>query len=209
MKSSKAHYKYAIRRTRKSAEHAQNNAFLNRIINAESGDIFQEIKKFRGHQRVLSSRIDEQVGSKQIADHFASKYQKLYSKSQLGTKFDLVNDKVQSNISDEDFKEISKIDQNLIKEALGKMKGGKGDVNFSFSSDCLTNGPKIMLNHLASLFRVFLVHGRVADILLMCSLVPIVKNNLADITSSDNYRAIAKSSLILKLFDWVVLLREG
>ena len=89
------------------------------------------------------------------------------------------------------------------------MKGGKGDVNFSFSSDCLTNGPKILLNHLASLFRVFLVHGRVADILLMCSHVPIVKNNLADITSSDNYRAIAKSSLILKLFDWVVLLREG
>ena len=43
----------------------------------------------------------------------------------------------------------------------------------------------------------------------MCSLVPIVKNNLADLTSSDNYRAIAKSSLILKLFDWVVLLREG
>ena len=34
-------------------------------------------------------------------------------------------------------------------------------------------------------------------------------DNLGDITSSDNYRAIAKSSLILKLFDWIVLLTQG
>ena len=38
---------------------------------------------------------------------------------------------------------------------------------------------------------------------------PVVKNNLGDLTSSDNYRAIAKSSLILKLFDWIVLLTQG
>ena len=42
-----------------------------------SGDIFNEIKEFRGQQRVLGSRIDEKVGSRHIADHFASKYQTL------------------------------------------------------------------------------------------------------------------------------------
>ena len=36
-----------------------------------------------------------------------------------------------------------------------------------------------------------------------------MKDNLGDLTSSDNYRAIAKSSLVLKLFDWVVLLSQG
>ena len=157
----------------------------------------------------MSCRIDEKVGSRDIADHFASKYQTLYSNSQLGTQFDKLKENIDSNISDHDFEEIMKIDENLVNEALNKMKSGKGDVHFSFSSDCLTNGPKVLLNHLAWLFRIFLVHGRVADILLLCSLVPIVKNNLADLTSSNNYRAIAKSSLILKLFECVVLLREG
>ena len=89
------------------------------------------------------------------------------------------------------------------------MKGGKADVIYNFSSDCLTNGPELLHKHLANLFRIFLIHGQVAVILLLCSLIPIVKDNLSDLTSSDNYRAIAKSSLILKLFDWVMLLSQG
>ena len=56
---------------------------------------------------------------------------------------------------------------------------------------------------------MFLIHGKVALILLICSLIPIVKDNLGNLTSSDNYRAIAKSSPILKLFDWIVLLSVG
>ena len=37
----------------------------------------------------------------------------------------------------------------------------------------------------------------------------IEKDNLGNHASSDNYRAIAISSLVLKLFDWCVLLLEG
>ena len=47
------------------------------------------------------------------------------------------------------------------------------------------------------------------NFLLACSLIPIVKDNLGDPSTSDNYRAIAIGSLLLKLFDWVVLLVEG
>ena len=89
------------------------------------------------------------------------------------------------------------------------MKGGKSDVVFEFNSDCLINAPEILHTHLANLFRAFLIHGKVAVILLLCSLIPIVKDNLGDITSSDNDRAIAKSSLVLKIFDWIVLLTQG
>ena len=36
--------------------------------------------------------------------------------------------------------------------------------------------------------------------------MPIVKDNLDDIATSDNYRAIAIGSLILKWFDWLILI---
>ena len=39
--------------------------------------------------------------------------------------------------------------------------------------------------------------------------MPLVKDNLGDITSSDNYRAIVSGSLVLKLLDIVILLLEG
>ena len=114
-----------------------------------------------------------------------------------------------NNVDDEDLIEVDRVTPELVREALKKMKSSKSDVLFDFNSDCLINAPEILHIHLANLFRTFLIHGEVAMILLLCSLVPIVKDNLGDLTSSDNYRAIAKSSLILKLFDWIVLLLQG
>ena len=40
---------------------------------------------------------------------------------------------------------------------------------------------------------------------MISTLLPIVKDKLGDITSSDNYRSIAISCLILKVFDYVIL----
>ena len=40
----------------------------------------------------------------------------------------------------------------------------------------------------------------------MATMVPLVKDKLADLGSSLNYRSIAISSLVLKLLDWVILL---
>ena len=45
--------------------------------------------------------------------------------------------------------------------------------------------------------------------LLICNLVPIIKDKLGDASSSDNYRAIAISSLLLKIFDWIILILHG
>ena len=87
------------------------------------------------------------------------------------------------------------------------MKAGKSDVLFDFSSDCIINGPDALIPHLTNLFRLFVVHGKVPALLLVCSLVPIVKDNLGDLASSDNYRAIVIGSL--KLLDWIVLILEG
>ena len=89
------------------------------------------------------------------------------------------------------------------------MKAGKSDALFDFQSDCLTHGPKVLTSHLTNMIKSYVMHGQVPYFLLVCTLLPLVKDNLADITSSDNYRAIASGSLILKLLDIVVLRLEG
>ena len=78
-----------------------------------------------------------------------------------------------------------------------------------FVSDCLINGPAELVTHLTFLIRSFVIHGKVPHFILACSLLPIVKDNLGDIISSSNYRAIASGSLLLKLLDIVVILLEG
>ena len=80
---------------------------------------------------------------------------------------------------------------------------------FDIQSDCIINGLPELISHLTSLVRTFILHGSVPYFILLCTLLPLVKDNLGDSTSSENYRAIASGSLLLKLLDLVILILEG
>ena len=82
------------------------------------------------------------------------------------------------------------------------MKNDKSDESGLFTSDCLKAAPNEFTEVLANLFRNYFLHGHISLNLLLCALSPIVKDNNGDIASSKNYRAIAISSLILKIL-WV------
>ena len=51
-----------------------------------------------------------------------------------------------------------------------------------------------------------LVHGHVSLYLLVCAIVPLIKDKNGKSDDSGNYRGIALSSLMLKIFDWVLLI---
>ena len=107
MKSSKAQYKYAIRRLKGSAEQVHNNAFVSSILGGSSS-IYSEVKKFRGMTKTVSSRIDDVVGSEKIANHFAEKYSDLYNKCELGAQLENLTRFINNNIRNvEDIDAIS------------------------------------------------------------------------------------------------------
>ena len=93
----------------------------------------------------------------------------------------------------------------VVKDALNQMKAQKSDAIFDMSSDFYINGPKELAHHLTCLIKMFLSHGQLPRTLLLCTLLPLVKDGLGDITASDNYRAIAGGCLILKLVDLIIL----
>ena len=196
MMLSKRQYKYAVRRLKRCNDTIQNDKFLAGVTGGKC-DIFAEIKKFRGKCSTFSSRIDEEVGSKNIAKHFAGIYSKLYNKVNNGDKLEEISDKINSGINDSSKAQLRRIDENLIRSALKKMKSNKRDAIFDTVSDCYTNGPSELVSHITRLVRMFLSHGRVPYFILVCTLLPLVKANLGDLTSSENYRAIAGGCLLL------------
>ena len=208
MKQSKHQYKYAIRRLKKASENIQNDKFVTSILKG-GVNIFTEIKKFRGKVSGCSSRIDDEVGAKNISDHFAEIYSELYNKVELGDDFEQICSEVNLEVGQHSISQVDRVDEELIKRALKTMKASKADANFDFQSDCLMNGPPELVSHLTLLIKSFISHGYVPYFILLCTLLPLVKDNLGDITSSENYRAIASGSLLLKLLDIVILLLEG
>ena len=105
--------------------------------------------------------------------------------------------------------EALKITGEKVKKAASLMKSGKADVTGGFASDAIRNAPDILFVQLAAVFRSWLVHGTVTPSLLACAFLPLLKSALKDPADPNSYRAIAGSSLILKLFDKTVLLIWG
>ena len=89
------------------------------------------------------------------------------------------------------------------------MKPKKNDAIFDISSDQYLNCPRELITHLTHLLKLYFSHGFVPETLLLCTLYPLLKDNLRDITASSNYRAIACGCLLLKLIDLVILVLEG
>ena len=205
---SKRQYKYAIRRLKRANNKIQNDKYVQSIISG-GVNIFKEIKKHRGSVKNVSSRIDDQVGALNISNKFSEIYSKLYNQHVNGVELADIADSVSASIGSWSLIDADKITVDIVKKALNKLKSGKNDAQFNFQSDCLTQGPDILTEHLTNLLRCFVVHGAVPYFVLICTLIPLVKDNLADITSSENYRAIAIGSLLLKLLDTMILILEG
>ena len=117
--------------------------------------------------------------------------------------------RVSSLIQEDSVTEAAKVTSSKVKEAIKQMKPRKSDVTGGFSSDSLLHAPDILLEQLALIFRSFLLHGTVTLSLLACAFLPLLKSSLKDSSDPGSYRAIAGSSLILKLFEKVILLIWG
>ena len=90
-------------------------------------DIFKEIRKFWGISNTSSSRIDDEVGSKNVASHFFGIYSELYNRVVNGTRLGEISGKINSGI---DRVQLNRVDENLIRKALKKMKSNKRDAVF-------------------------------------------------------------------------------
>ena len=104
-----------------------------------------------------------------------------------------------------DIEVVDKIDSTLVKGVVKKLLGDKNDPIFNFKSDDFKNGVDSLCEPLCDLIKAFIVHGHIPDIFLVCSLIPIIKDKRSSSLSSENYRLIAITSLILKLFDGILL----
>ena len=105
--------------------------------------------------------------------------------------------------------EVNKVTPDVIKTAAKNLSDNKSDPVFSYSSHCIKNGTEKLFELLSIAIQSFLIHGHITLFLLLATLIPLIKDKLGSINSSKNYRSIAISSLVLKLFDWIILTLYG
>ena len=207
MKRTRNRFHYQVRKCKRVEEFIRNQKIVENCLDGDQ-DLFKEIKKQRSNHNEDEVTIDGASGD-EIPGKFAEVYKNLYNMSSDDEEVSIVRNQIKDKIGQHDIIEVDKINSKVIKEAIGKIKANKTDAVFDFSSDFLKHSPDILYELLAIVIKSFVTHGHVTSSLLIATLVPVVKDKLADLCSSKNYRSIAISSLILKLLDWIILLNYG
>ncbi len=93
-------------------------------------------------------------------------------------------------------------------KGIGHLKHEKSDGTEGLYSDHLINGGDSLYVYLTIIFNAMLIHGISPESMLLGTMVPIPKNKRQSLCNFDNYRAIPLSSIIGKILDWIILIKE-
>ena len=197
---------YQLKKIMKSEELIKKVKLLDPCLNGD-GEIFKEIKKMRNCHPPVAASMDGKKNN--IANHFKDIYSELYnSVDDMENLFELKND-LENRINFSQLSEVSKVTPDIVKQAAGNLKDNKSDPTYSYSSDCFKHAPDKLFQLLSISIQSYLIHGHMTTFLLLATLIPLIKDKMASINQSKNYRSIAISSLVLKMIDWIILSLYG
>ena len=202
MKSTRNQYHKNFKQCKKTEDKIKKSKLLDACLNGNI-DLFKEIKSMRKTKVVCADSID---GVKdKISEHFKDIYRNLYNCVDDAEDVVKISQEVEDSINATSMVDVERVTPEEVRKAAQNLKPGKGDPTFSFSSDLLKLNSDILLDYISKMIKSFLVHGHVPQFMLLATLVPIVKDKLASINISKNYRSVCITSLILKLVDWITI----
>ena len=175
MKRTRNIFHYQVRKLRKASDAITKNMLLDACLNSDS-NLFSEIKKLRKSDPCVANTMDGVTV--RVDEHFKNIYSNLYNS--VDDKEDLENlaEDVDKKVNFCHLHEVWKVTPEVVKKAAHNLRNSKTDPVYNFSSDCIKNGPDILFSYLASVFRTFLIHGKVSLFLLLATLVPLIKDKI-------------------------------
>ena len=180
-----------------------------RMAKGLSGKGFwSEVKRTLGHSKSLPNTVDGMQGNEQIASLFKDKYDQLYNSVgynvQQMAALQREIDAILSN-SNSRYGRFAEITVDDIEQSISLIKSGKSGGANGHSSDHVIHGTPKFFIHIALLFNCMISHGFAPADFRLSTLILIPKSKQKSLNSSNNYRAIALSSILGKLLDHVLL----
>jgi len=93
----------------------------------------------------------------------------------------------------------------MVEECIHSLKCGKAAGHDELTAEHVQNSHPVLTVLLSLLFNMIIVHSMVPDDFGRGIIIPLVKNNEGNKTSSDNYRGITLSTVLSKLFEMLLL----
>ena len=171
---------------------------------------WNEVNKLNRKTVQCSSVIDGQTGEA-ACNVFKNKYETLYGEGSDDNIDDLAL-RCQSDIdyrckdlNENNSSHLHYVTPLMVNKAIKMLKNDKSDINnFIYSNAFLKASFKLSI-FLSFLFTIMIRHSFTNQIFNIIYFKPLVKNKRESSSNSNNYRAIALSSLIGKILDYVLI----
>ena len=158
MKRTRNTYHREFKKCVKAEKHIKKSKLLDACING-NGDLFKEVKAMRKTKPNIADTID---GIKDdIPNHFGNIYEELYNCVADGDEIAKISKEVGHIIGVECLEDVLKVTPEEVKKAAVKLKPGKADPTFSFSSDCLKVKSGVLAEQIAAMIRSFLIRNHI------------------------------------------------
>ena len=204
----RARYHKAIRGVIRDHDSIVMERMANAILDSNHRDLWREVKKIKGRNNTVSANVDGFTTDSDIAAVFSRKYDNLYNSVPYSTdELQQIMYKIDDRLSSP-AQQSYRVEFCDVRKAIAKLKHGKSDGQEGLNSDHIINGTEKLFQYLTSIFNAMLVHGISPSSMLQGTMVPIPKGRGKMLGCSDNYRAITLSSIVSKVFDWVILMKE-
>ena len=105
--------------------------------------------------------------------------------------------------------DIACINSGEVHEAIKRLNAGKNDVDIDMYSNHIPLANDIFMKHISNLFSMMLSHGFTPEDMIRAVITSIPKNVKESVACSENYRGIALSSILGKVFDLIIIQRYG
>ena len=198
MKSSRSQFKAALQKCKDDEEKIKQDKLLNNLENKDHKHFWNEVYNVKKHNNVTAASIDGSRDPKIICNTFSEKFKGIFAmRNRNPVKRNKKTNKSEShnvNIS------FSKAD---IKEGIKELKCSIG--MDGIHSNHLKYCDDLFSELISLLFSTFTKHEYAPQSLIRGMIIPTVKDKFGDVESSNNYRPIMSSSVILKLFEYCLL----
>jgi hypothetical protein len=202
-------YHGLLKRLRKNENNLRYVLMAQKFHQQSRNNFWTEVKKMKGGKGASPRTVDGEKGDERISDVFYDKYKALYNSVGFEDEaMRAIENEVEREIHchSETSCHVFRVDE--IISMSKELKRGKHDGNLGLYSDHIIIASERFFSSLTLLFNCMLSHCVVPQGLQLCTIVPIPKSAKKSVNDSDNYRAIALSSVLGKVLDKVILMKS-
>lgn len=210
MRRSRSQYHRAVRFVKRNQNNVKKESMATALLGNKSRDFWKEVGKVTKNNNMLPNMVDEVTGDENISKHFATKYEDLYNSvayndADMTSLLQNIHSKVDAHCNEGE----NTITVHDVLNGINHVKINKCDGYGVIYTDHFIHAPTKLHVFLSLLFTAMVYHGYTPDGFNISTIQPLVKNKRKSANNSDNYRAIALSSPLSKIFDWVIMIKSS